>query len=161
MLTRPSAIQAAHDTSRFSCDHTSLNDWLAHKALRAEGRTARTYVVCSENVVVGYYCLATGAVARADAPSKIRRNAPEPIPVMLIGRLAVTKEFERRGIGSGMLQDAFRRILQASEIIGCRAVLVHAVDQKAQDFYSRYGFGEFPTGSRTLLLPIETLLSAI
>ncbi len=160
-LTRPSTIQAAHDTTKFFCGHASLDNWLKSTALKAEGRSARTYVVCEANVVIGYYCLATGSVARANAPSKVKRNAPDPIPVMLIGRLAVAKDFERRGIGSGMLQDAFRRIMQTSEIVGCRAILVHAIDQPAQDFYARYGFTEFPTGTRTLFLPLEALRAAL
>jgi predicted N-acetyltransferase YhbS len=156
-LSRPSAILPSHDTSKFYCGHESLDDWLQNTALKAEGRSARTYVVCDGKIVVGYYCLATGSVTRSEAPSKVKRNMPEPIPVMILGRLAVTKHFERQGIGSGMLQDAFQRILQASESVGCRAVLVHAIDQSAAEFYMRYGFIEFPTGTKTFFLPLETI----
>jgi len=160
-LSRPGAISPSHDTFKFFCGQDSLDDWLKHTALKSEGRSARTYVVCSGATVVGYYCLATGAVARASAPPKIRRNISDPIPVMIVGRLAVDRHFERRGIGGGMLQDAFRRVLQASESVGCRAVLVHAIDQDAVDFYARYGFVEFPAGTRTMFLPLETLKAAL
>jgi GNAT superfamily N-acetyltransferase len=160
-LSRPGAISPSHDTSSFFCGQDSLDDWLKNAALRSEGRSARTYVVCSGATVVGYYCLATGAAARASAPPKIRRNVSDPIPVMIVGRLAVDRHFERRGIGGGMLRDAFRRVLQASEAVGCRAVLVHAIDRNAVEFYAKFGFIEFPAATRTMFLPLETLKAAI
>jgi predicted N-acetyltransferase YhbS len=112
-------------------------------------------------VVVGYYCLATGAVTRAGAPSRLRRNAPDPVPVAIIGRLAVASHHARLGIGGGMLQDAFRRIIQVSQVAGCAAVIVHAIDDAAGTFYARFGFVEFPAGSKTLFLPVQTLRAAI
>lgn len=160
-LSRPGAISASHDTSRFSCGQEALDDWLKNTALKSEGRSARTYVVCSGAAVVGYYCLATGSVARGSAPPKIRRNVPDPIPVMIVGRLAVDRHFERMGIGGGLLRDAFRRVLQASEAVGCRAVLVHAIDRNAVEFYAKFGFIEFPAATRTMFLPLETLKAAI
>ena len=113
-------------------------------ALKSEGRSARTYTVCVGSLVVGYYCLATGSIRRDAAPKNLSRNTPDPIPVIIIGRLAVDKHFERQGIGGGMLADAFRRIAQASETVGCGAVLVHAIDQEAVEFYVRWGFAEYP-----------------
>lgn len=160
-LSPPCPIAPAHDTAAFSCGQEPLDDWLKQRALKSEGRSARTYVVCSGETVVGYYALAAGAVARAGAPAKLRRNAPDPIPVMIIGRLAVDEGFAGMGLGSGMLRDAFRRILQVSQTVGCRAVLVHAIDRDAAAFYARYGFIEFPAGSRTLFLPLETLAAAL
>ena len=159
--SRPVSIDASHDTSGFSCGNDALDDWLKATALKAEGRSARTYVVCEARIVVAYYCLATGSVARSAAPGNIRRNAPDPVPVMIIGRLAVAERCKGQGIGGGMLRDALRRALQASEIVGCRAVLVHAIDQAAVAFYARYGFVAFPGGSRTLFLPMETLRRAL
>ncbi len=158
----PTPITPAHETGAFSCRHVSLDDWLKNNALKAEGRTARTYVVTEgPRLVVGYYCLATGAVAREGAPGRVRRNAPDPVPIAVIGRLAVAKHYERRGIGSGMLQDALRRVLQISEAVGCTAVFVHAIDGDACTFYTRFGFVEFPSDSKTLFLPIQTLRAAL
>jgi GNAT superfamily N-acetyltransferase len=161
-LTRPQGLLPSHDCSKFSCRHEALDDWLKSKALKAEGRTARSYVVCDEgSLVVGYYCIATGAVARQAAPKKISRNAPDPVPVAIIGRLAVARDLEGIGIGSGMLQDAFQRILQIAQSIGCAAIVVHAIDQDAVGFYAKFNFIEFPGGTRTMFLPLATLRAAL
>jgi GNAT superfamily N-acetyltransferase len=157
----PVPIDASHDTSGFSCGNDALDDWLKTTALKAEGRSARTYVVCEGDAVIGYYCLATGSVGRSAAPGNVRRNAPDPVPVMIVGRLAVAARCKGQGIGSGMLRDSLRRILQAAEVVGCRAILVHAIDQTAVDFYARHGFVEFPGGARTMFLPLETLRRAL
>jgi ribosomal protein S18 acetylase RimI-like enzyme len=117
--------------------------------------------VCIGSTVVGYYCLATGAEKRVAMPKKIRQGIPDPVPLMIIGRLAVDRSYQGRGIGSGLLLDALKRILAASELVGCRAVLVHAIDQAALGFYIQYGFIEFPTGSQTLFLPIETIRTGL
>ncbi len=162
IFTRPSPISREFDTSKFFSKHECLNDWLKERALKSEAKTARTYVVCTGNVVVGYYSLATGSVTRASLPSaKLRRNSPDPVPVAIIGRLAVDTHYERKGIGGGMLRDGLQRIAQMSFQVGCRAVLVHAIDNDAASFFSRYGFVEFPNGSKTMFLPIETVISAI
>ena len=160
-LSAPASIQASHDTSKFSCGHESLDRWLKAAALKSEGRSARSYVVCDRREVAGYYCLATGSVARTAAPKRIARNTPDPIPVVIIGRLAVGEQFQGRGIGAGLLRDAFARILQLSGSVGVRAVLVHAIDDSAAEFYRQYGFIEFPGGSRALFLPLETLRKAL
>ena len=157
----PVPIDSLHDTSAFSCGNEALDEWLKTTALRAEGRSARTYVVCAGQIVMGYYCLATGSAARSTAPGKVRRNAPDPVPMMIVGRLAVTATCQARGIGSGMLRDALRRVLQAAEVVGCRAVLVHAIDQAAVDFYAGHGFIEFPGASRTMFLPLDSLQASL
>lgn len=160
-FTRPNPIQRDQDTSRFSSGNEALDSWLRDSALKNEGRTSRTYTVCQGRLVVGYYCLASGAVSRSNAPSPVRRNAPDPVPVMIIGRLAVDRHFQHLGIGGGMLADALRRIVQVSESVGCRSVLVHAIDQHAVNFYSRYGFLEYPGNTRTMHLPLETVIRAL
>jgi GNAT superfamily N-acetyltransferase len=157
----PAPIDSTQDASDFICGREALDVWLKTLALKAEGRTARTYAACDGNVVIGYYCLATGSVTRAAAPGNVRRNAPDPIPVMIIGRLAVDRRYQGRGIGSAMLRDALRRVLQASEVVGCGAVVVHAIDDAAGAFYALHGFEEFPVGSRTMFLPLETLRRAL
>jgi GNAT superfamily N-acetyltransferase len=153
----PLPIDATHDTSGFSCGFDVLDDWLKAVALKSEGRSARTYVVCEGRAVVGYYCLATGSVSRSIAPGRLRRNAPDPLPVMVVGRLAVTGRCKGQGIGSAMLGDAVRRTLLATEIAGCAALVVHAIDDAAAAFYANHGFVESPAGPLTLFLPLETL----
>lgn len=156
-LTRPQPITAAHDLARFASGYEALDDWLRAHTLDNEGRSSRTYVVCAGRTVVGYYSLATGAEKRAAMPRKIRHGIPDPTPLMILGRLAVDKAYQDHGIGAGLLNDALKRVLHVSRIVGCRAVLVHAIDDRAAGFYARYGFVEFPGGSRTLFLPIETI----
>lgn len=160
-LTPPTALAADHDCAGFSCGHEALDDRLRNFALRSEGKSSRTYVVCEEGKVVGYYCLSTAAATRASMPGRIRHGLPDPVPLMILGRLAVDQNHQGRQIGSSLLRDAMRKVLAAAEIVGCRALVVHAIDDAAASFYLRYGFGEFPSGSRTLFLPVETIASAI
>lgn len=162
---RPSApvpLAAGHNLSEFDCGVPALNDWLRRRARANESRFSRTYVVCAERRVVGYFCLSAGAVARAAAPGTIRRNAPDTIPVSVIGRLAVDRMHAGKGLGADMLADALRRIALAAESIGIAAVLVHAKDDAARQFYLHCAeFIAFPAGSRTLFLPIATVVAAL
>uniref|UniRef100_Q07R47 N-acetyltransferase domain-containing protein n=1 Tax=Rhodopseudomonas palustris (strain BisA53) TaxID=316055 RepID=Q07R47_RHOP5 len=160
-LSAPVPLTAEHDVASFDCGEPALNDWLRHRALNNESRFSRTYVVCVGERVVGYFCISAGAVERAAAPGKIRRNAPDTIPVSVIGRLAVSRDHAGRGLGADLLADALRRIAVASQSIGIGAVLVHAKDETAKDFYMRCAeFIEYPADSRTLFLPIETVVAA-
>jgi GNAT superfamily N-acetyltransferase len=141
-------------------DH-DVYDWLKHRALKNESRFSRTYVVCDGKRVVAYFCVAAGAVERTAAPGKIRRNAPDTIPVSVIGRLAVSRNYAGRGLGADILSDALRRIAFASQSIGIGAVLVHAKDDQAKRFYTACAeFIEYPADSRILFLPIETVIAA-
>jgi GNAT superfamily N-acetyltransferase len=159
-LSAPVPLIAAHDLSRFDCGEPALNDWLQQRALRNESRFSRTYVVCDGNRVVAYFCISGGAVERAAAPGKVRRNAPDTIPISVIGRLAVSRSHAGKGLGADMLADALRRIAAASQSIGIAAVLVHAKDEAAKRFYMKYAeFIEYPADSRTLFLPIETVVA--
>jgi GNAT superfamily N-acetyltransferase len=160
-LTPPSPLKPEHDLKSFDCGKKPLDDWLRQRALKAEGITARTYVVCEGIRVVGYYTLVTGAVRREEAPKRLSRNSPVQIPVLLLARLAVHSGAARAGIGSGLLKDAMRRFVQVSTIVGVRALLVHALDDDAAAFYLKFGFVEFPAGSHTLFLPLETITSAV
>lgn len=161
-LSAPVPLHADHDLSRFDCGEPALNDWLGHRALRNESRFSRTYVVRAGERVVGYYAIAAGAVERAAAPGALRRNAPDTIPVSVVGRLAVDREFSGQGLGADLLADALRRIALASRSIGVAAVLVHAKDDAAKRFYLRFAeFIEFPAESRTLFLPVETVVAAL
>jgi GNAT superfamily N-acetyltransferase len=161
-LSQPVGLTAAHDLSGFDCGEPALNDWLKHRALKNEGRFSRTYVVCDGDSVAGYFCILVGAVEREAAPGKVRRNAPEAIPVSVIGRLAVSSAYAGRGLGANLLSDALRRIASASQSIGIGAVLVHAKDERAKRFYLACAeFIEYPADSRTLFLPIETVIAAL
>ena len=160
-LSAPVPLTIEHDLSGFDCGEAALNDWLRNRALKNESRFSRTYVVCEDNRVVAYFCIAAGAVERAAAPGKVRRNAPDTIPVSVIGRLAVSSDHAGKGLGADLLSDAFRRIAVASQSIGIGAVLVQAKDETAKRFYMRCAeFIEYPEDSRTLFLPIETVVAA-
>ncbi|HWA42808.1 MAG TPA: GNAT family N-acetyltransferase [Hypericibacter adhaerens] len=160
-LSAPLPLTAAHDLSAFDCGEPALNDWLQNRALKNESRFSRTYVVCEENRVVAYFCISAGAIERSAAPGKIRRNAPDTIPVSVIGRLAVSRGHAGKGLGADILSDALHRIAIASQSIGIGAVLVHAKDDAAKRFYLKCAeFIEYPADSRTLFLPIETVVAA-
>lgn len=160
-LRAPERLTAGHDLTRFDCGDAGLNDWLKRRALRNEGGSSRTYVVCAGNAVVGFYCLAAGAVIRAEAPGALRRNMPEQVPVVLIGRLAVDTHHQGQGVAAGLLKDALLRALSIAETIGVRAILVHALNDRAAAFYARYGFEPCPVAPQTLLLPMETAAVAL
>jgi len=129
-----------------------LDNWLQKRALASEGCTARTYVVCAGQDVVGFYALANGAVQRAVATSKLRRNAPDPVPVMVIGRLVVALTWEGQGIGRALLRDAIRRTAQAAEVAGIGAILVHAISDSAKRFYLGHGFSPSALEPMTLMI---------
>jgi GNAT superfamily N-acetyltransferase len=159
-LSAPAPLTPEHDCSAFDCGEPALNDWLKHRALKNESRFSRTYVVCEGVQVVAYVSIAAGAVERAAAPGKVRRNAPDSIPVSVIARLAVSRDHAGKGLGADILVDALRRIAIASQSLGIAAVLVHAKDDAAKRFYLRCAeFIEFPANSRTLFLPIETVVA--
>ena len=161
-LSAPVPLTVDLDVAGFDCGVPALNDWLAQRALRNEYRFSRTYVVSSGNRVVAYFCISAGSVERAAAPGKLRRNAPDTVPVSIIGRLAVDKSHAGRGLGAAILADALRRIATASQSIGIGAVLVQAKDENAKRFYMACAeFLEYPAESRTLFLPMESVVAAL
>ena len=160
-LKAPEPISPAHDVSDFDCGRPVLDDWLKRSALKNEASDAsRTYVVCDDGHVAAYYCLATGSVARSEAPGPVRRNMPEPIPVMVLGRLAVDRRFQGRRLGTGLLRDAVLRTLRAGEIAGLRAILVHALDDEAARFYRGHGFVPSPIDELVLMLKLDAVRAA-
>lgn len=133
-----------------------LNDWLKGRAIKNETSGAsRTYVVCHQNHVIAYYTLATGAVQCRQAPGRIRRNMPDPIPVMVLGRLAVHWDWQKKGLGGDLLADAVKRTLQAADIAGIRAFVVHALSDEAKQFYERFGFQPSPTDPMDLMITLK------
>lgn len=158
----PQPIRAAHDLSRFDSGRPVLDDWLRERAAKNESLGAsRTYVVCDGALVVGYYCLASGSVERMRSPGKLRRNMPDPIPVIMLGRLAVDRTWQGAGLGSALLKDAILRTLKAANIVGMRALLVNALDERAAQFYRHNGFLESPFDPLVLMLPLETARKGI
>jgi GNAT superfamily N-acetyltransferase len=155
-VSAPEPLEARHDLSRFSSGELSIDHWLRAHARAAEGRTARTYVACVEGAVVGYHAIATGSVERGGMPRSLRHGNPDPVPVAIIARLGVTAEWQGRGLGRDLLQDAIRRILHAGEIVGLRAILVHSLNKNASRFYLGHGFRASPIDPRTMLLSLET-----
>lgn len=155
-------LNALHDCSAFDCGNAALNDWLKLRALPSQGRTARTYIVCENAKVVGYYCIASGSVERAALPKSLKEHGlPHHIPVAIIGRLARDIAYKGSGLGLDLLRDALMKIVQASQTIGIRCVLVHAIDDKAAHFWRENEFIESPIGSRTFYLPIDTIIDGL
>jgi len=158
----PQHITGEHDVTDFDCGVQTLNDWLKRRALQNEAtRASRTFVVIAGGRVVGYYALATGAVALAVATGRVRRNMPEPIPVMVLARLAVDRDHHGRGLGSALLRDALLRTLAAAEVAGIRAVLLHAVAEDAKRFYLHHGFAESPVDPMTMMITLADVERAL
>lgn len=155
--TVPEPLNPEHNIDLFDCGEVTLNNWLQERALESESSgAARTYVVCSDNRVVGYYCLSTGSIIRSQSPGKIRRNMPDPIPVIIVGRIAVDCNHQGQGLGKALIKDAVLRSLQASEIVGIRAILIHALNEKARQFYTeKCGFISSPIYPLTLMLTLS------
>ena len=158
----PEHLTATHDISTFDCGIPDLNDWLKKRALpNEESGASRTYVVCSAGRVVGYYALASGGVALAKASGRVRRNMPDPLPVMIMGRLAVERGWQGRSLGQGLLRDAVLRTLQAAEIGGIRAILVHTISEDAKRFYERHGFSVSTVDPMTLMITVSDAKKAL
>jgi GNAT superfamily N-acetyltransferase len=152
----PEPLSPRHRTDAFDCGEPALDDWLRRRALPNQASGAsRTFVVADTGGrVLGYYALAAGAVARASAGRQLRRNMPDPLPVVVLARLAVDRTAQSQGIGAGLLQDAVKRALSVAGNAGVRAVLVHALNDEAAGFYRRYGFRPSAINPRVLLLPL-------
>lgn len=161
-IAAPEHIQAHHDLAAFDCGQPELNDWLRRQALKNEAAGAsRTYVISADGRVIGYYALATGAIARAAATGKVRRQMPDPIPVMIVGRLAVDVRHQGQGLGYGLLRDALLRTVQVAEQTGIRSVLLHAMTVEAKKFYQRAGFQESPVDPMTMMIAIADIDRAL
>jgi len=161
-INPPEKLSSEHDVSQFHCGEPTLDDWLRRRALQnEESGASRTYVICIEDRVVGYYALDVGAVAHDEAPGRIRRNMPDPIPVMVIGRLAVDATAQGQALGPALLRDAVLRTLQAAEIAGIRAILVHAVSERAKRFYEKWGFIVSPVEPMTLMITMAEARKAM
>lgn len=158
----PLPIQPNHKLEDFDSGNIELNEWLRKRAIKNEDSGAsRTYVVTVEQKVIAYYCLASGSVINSAATGRVRRNMPDPIPVMVIGRLAVDKNWQGQRIGYALVRDAVLRTLQVSEIVGIRAILVHAISEDAKRFYEKCGFSASPIAPMTLMVTIGDVKIAL
>jgi len=158
----PEHLNGQHDLSTFQSGVPALDEWLTRRALSNEQSGAsRTYVVSAKGKVVGYYALATGAVAVQAASGRARRNMPDPIPVMILGRLAVDEAYQGKGLGRALLRDAILRTLQAADIVGIRAILMHTISDEAKRFYERYGFAPSPIEPMTLMITVRDAEKAL
>ena len=156
MLSAPTLLDELHELDPFHSGNDTLDEWLRRRARANQaGGASRTYVVADDRRVVGYYCLASGALDLADAPGAIRRNMPDPIPMAVLGRLAIDRDWQGKGLGVALLQDAVLRTSHAAAIIGVRGILVHAVSAEAKAFYERYGFAASPNHPMTLVLSLK------
>ncbi len=159
-ISSPQHLTSEHVVSDFDCGVPELDNWLKRRAHQNEATGAsRTFVITAIGRVVGYYALATGAVSHVQATGRIRRNMPEPIPVMVLARFAVHREYQGAGLGVALLKDGLLRTLQASEIAGIRAVLLHAVSDSSKRFYLHHGFAESPIDPMTMMISLAELKS--
>ena len=157
-MQAPEPIQTSHDTSRFDCGNPLLNDWLKRRALANHvGGASRCYVVTEVNAVVAYYALSAGAVAASQATGNIKRNMPDPIPVLVLARLAIDQRCQAQGLGKALLKDAVQRAMRVAREVGVRALLVHAIDASAEAFYLKHGFSASPVAPHTLMLRLAEL----
>ena len=155
-LSAPQRLSPDHHIDTFSCGIPELDRWLRERALRNERNDAsRTFVLCRGQRVVGYYALAAGSVARVEVPKAIARNTPNPIPVILLGRLAIDQSKQGSGLGGALLRDALIRALNVASAIGARALMVDAISDDAVSFYRRYEFRPSPIHERMLFLPMS------
>ena len=161
-LSSPELLSEHHQLAAFDSGVLSLDDWLKHRATQNQASGAsRTFVTCDGNQVVGYYALASSAVAPAQASGRFRRNMPDPIPVVVLGRLAVDNSQKGRGLGRALFQDASRRTIHAAEAIGIRGMMVHALSEDAKSFYLRLGLTVSPLDPMILMTTIADLRAAL
>ena len=154
-IRAPEKLSPGHDLSDFNSGMLVLDDWLLRRALSNEDRgISRTYVICVGERVVGYYALAGGAVTSIEATGRTRRNIPDPVPVMVLVRLAIDSRHQGCGIGRALLRDAILRTMRAADIAGIRAIVVHALSEGAKWFYERCGFQPSPIDPMTLMITL-------
>jgi len=152
-------LSAEHDVKSFDCGKPALNKFLTDYALQNQrSDSSTTYVAILDGIVIGYYSITVGSVAHKDAPSRIVKGLPKyPIPVALLARLAVDKNQQGKGIGKGLLKDCLKRINEAADILGIRALLVHAKDDEAREWYEQFDFESSATDELHLFLMLKDI----
>ncbi|MER2518924.1 MAG: GNAT family N-acetyltransferase [Candidatus Accumulibacter phosphatis] len=160
-LGAPQPLSVAHRLDDFACGEAVLDEWLKRRAMANQlSGASRSFVVADqEHRIYGYYAMAAGAVAHQMATSSVRRNMPDPVPVMVLARLAVDRRARGIKLGASLLQDAVKRAVIVSQNAGVRALLVHALHDQAREFYGHYGFQVSPAHPMTLMLRLSSVVS--
>ncbi|EAS1760695.1 GNAT family N-acetyltransferase [Salmonella enterica] len=163
MISAPEPLHAGHVLASFCCGVDTMDNWLKQRAMKNQVTGAsRTFVCCdSDTKVLAYYSLASSSVATHTAPGRFRRNMPDPIPIVVLGRLAVDQSLRGRGIGRALVRDAGLRVIQVADTIGIRGMLVHALSDEAREFYLKVGFEPSPMDSMMLMVTLGDLLGSV
>lgn len=161
-LSAPTPLTANFDFNQFDSGEPSLDEWLKKRALKNQATGAsRCFVIGNNNKVIGYYSLSAGAINHDSSPSSMRRNMPDPLPILLLGRLAIDKNHHNQGLGSALLRDALLRAVNVANHAGISAILVHALSESAKRFYLSRGFVESPIQPMTLMMTLATIRSLL
>lgn len=161
-LSAPAPLADHHNLVGFDSGVASLDEWLRRRARANQAAGAsRTFVICDGDDVAGYYALSSGSISTSEASGRMRRNMPEPIPVVVLGRLAISKDYQGQGIGRALVRDAAKRVIAAGDEIGIRGIVVHAISEEAKAFYLALGFLQSPISDMTLMIPIADLKAAL
>lgn len=162
MMSPPELLREDHDVAGFCSGVDALDSWLTQRALQNQRQGAtRTYVVCHEGRVIGYHAIASGALATAGATGKLRPNMPDPIPMAVLARLAVSTDWQGRGLGAALFRDAALRVLAAADVIGIRGLMVHAINDRAVRFYRALGLRTVSADDTTLMTTVDDLRAAL
>lgn len=163
MISAPEPLHAGHILASFCCGVDSMDNWLKQRAMKNQATGAsRTFVCCDSDLkVMAYYSLASSAVTMNTAPGRFRRNMPDPIPVVVLGRLAVDRSLHGQGVGRALVRDAGLRIIHVAETIGIRGMLVHALSDEAREFYLRVGFEPSPMDPMMLMVTLGDLVGSV
>ena len=157
-LSLPEPISSDHLVDDFDCGELSLDHWLKKRALKNQASDAsRCFVICDGRSVIGYYSLSADGISHEAAPKAMRRNMPDPLPVLLIGRLAIDKKYHNQGLGRALLRDAMLRAVHIASDTGVFAIMVHALSEQAKRFYLSSGFVESPLQPMTLIMTLATV----
>lgn len=161
-ISTPELLTDYYDIESFTCGAESLDAWLKQRARKNQLTGAsRTFVAGDRRRVVAYYTLASSAITVVEATGRFRRNMPDPIPVVILGRQAVDQSYQGKGVGRALVQDAAYRVAQAADIIGIRSLLIHALSAEAKTFYEHIGFNASALGSMTLMISLADLKSSL
>ncbi len=162
VLTPPSPISADHVLDGFECGEPLLDEWLKKRALKNHASGAsRCFVICHGADVFGYYSLSAGAIRHESVTKAMRRNMPDPLPVLVLSRLAIDRRYHNQGLGRALLRDAMIRAVKVSGDAGIFALMVHALSEQARRFYLSRGFAESPLQSMTFIMTLATVRSIL
>jgi GNAT superfamily N-acetyltransferase len=156
----PVLLTEAHDTASFDSGESVLDDWLRNRAWpNLQVAASRTYVICpaGSDRIIGYFALSMGQILAQDVKGSMRRNMPRQIPAVTLGRLAIDRAYQGKGLGRALLADVVRRALRAGEEVSARLIIVHAISPAAEAFYLHHGFTRLPVATPTLALDLLKL----